>query len=332
MSIILIGSQALYNKFPEYRKPKLDYDIMATVEDFTRVARAFTEKHGQILKVEYTTDGNKVFAFFEDKFVLECEIIWPGSLTEELAKWVDQCEDWSDSYITMCNCEDGSCEGKEYIWIRTPPLEFLYMLKMSHRYKKNSPHFLKTMRDIQFMRQQGAELVDRQLEKLYKKRMKETYNYKHPNLKQTKKDFFTDDVPYKYDHDSIHRAISYLDAPAYTKVKDCQDEVYMKKANFFDSPEMIRILCVVEESMVLSLERAIIPFDLFNDPEKINQAFKMALFKVCTSITSGWFREYAWENYDRITYLFERDQHTYVKKFLKGLDSGIVLLYTKPAY
>jgi hypothetical protein len=50
----------------------------------------------------------------------------------------------------------------------------------------------------------------------------------------------------------------------------------------------------MEETYVLALERSLIPFPGKMQPR---DAFKLALQKVCTSITSGWFREYAWNNY-----------------------------------
>lgn len=37
------------------------------------------------------------------------------------------------------------------------PLVLLYTLKMSHEYLKDSPHFLKTMKDIQTMRKYNAQ-------------------------------------------------------------------------------------------------------------------------------------------------------------------------------
>lgn len=317
MSIVVIGSHAMKTLFPEYREPRWDIDIMATVEEFTRYAKYLAMENGSIVKIEHTPDGDKVFAFYENKMVLECEIAWPGSLTEKLA--------FCGHLFWEISQQDNAVDAI------IPSLDFLYMLKMSHRYKKNSPHFLKTMRDIQFMRSKGAK-IDPDMMKLYKARMKATYDYAHPKLNQNKKDFFTDDVPYKYDHDSIHKAIAYLDTPAYTKVKDCQDEVFMKKVNFFEAPEMIRLLCVIEESMVLALERSIIPFESFNNPERIDAAFKMALMKVCTSITSGYFREYSYNQYDTIMRLYRIDKQNFVKRFQWGLDFRIVLPYTKPAH
>lgn len=319
MAIVVIGSRALSHHIPDSRAPSFDIDMFGTIEDFTKYVKIVEADRKSPLKaVRYTKDGSKVYAFFQDQFVLECEIAWPNSLTEELMNFAMQ---QPGSTVNIV--------GGMPVW--TPHLDFLYMLKMSHRYKKNSPHFYKTMKDIQAMRAANAAITE-ELETIYKKRMKETYNYGHPNLKQSKKDFFTDDVPYKYDHDSIHKAIAFLDAPAYSKVKDVQDEVYMKKENFFDASEDIQLLCTVEESMVLSLERSIIPFDLFDDRLACGRAFMTALMKVCTSITSGWFREYSWENYDAAVNIWLADNQAYVERFKKGLDSGLVTPYTKPNY
>ena len=45
----------------------------------------------------------------------------------------------------------------------------------------------------------------------------------------------------------------------------------------------------------------------------------MALMKVCTSITSGWFREYAWENYDKVLDLYnELGEDDYVQRFQRN--------------
>ena len=51
--------------------------------------------------------------------------------------------------------------------------------------------------------------------------------------------------------------------------------------------------------------------------------------KVCTSITSGWFRQYAYEAYDRVVALDKRQSKTYVQKFKEALEKGLVKPYTK---
>lgn len=195
-------------------------------------------------------------------------------------------------------------------------LDDLYMLKESHKYLRNSPHFLKTMRDIHEFRKRDCKI--RNLE-LFKAREKDTYDYSHPNLKQNKQDFFTDEVEYTYDHDSIHEAMAHYDRPAYTFYAVEGEEVLSSKEKFFECYNPIRLMGVLEEAYVLALERSVIPYD--SDPDK---AFEMALMKICTSITSGWFREYAWENYDAVMLSYKWDYFRYVDRFKSALALGIV--------
>ena len=197
-----------------------------------------------------------------------------------------------------------------------------YTLKMSHRYLKNSPHFLKTMHDIHILRSYQCEIPD-VLKEWFKERERETYFYKHPKLNQKKDDFFNPDdgVIYKYDHDSIHQAVALFDRPAYTYYKDDQAEVWCSSEKFFNLQEEIRLAGVYEESAVLALERCLIPFDFNPSP---TQAFKKALEKVCTSITSGWFRKYAWENYYKVYEMHRNDPMKFVDNFYRGLKEGVV--------
>ena len=132
-----------------------------------------------------------------------------------------------------------------------------------------------------------------------------------------KENFFTNNVKYVYDHDTIHAAVKLLDRPAYTYYMQDGAEVNCDKIKFYEQPEIVRLCGVLEESYVLALERSVIPFK--SDPDK---AFKMALQKVCTSITGGWFREYAWQNYDKVLELYHK---SYVDKFNVALSKGEIL-------
>ena len=170
-------------------------------------------------------------------------------------------------------------------------LDVIYLLKMSHRFKKNSPHFLKTMRDIHNLRKLGAKIREEHKE-FFKIREKLTYNYSHPKLNKSKKDFFNDKIKYIYDHDSIHESVKIDVLPAYQYFKKEGQEVFCDMKKFESLPQRVKLNAVYEESCVLALERSIIPYN--TDYKK---AFLKSLEKVCTSITSGKFREFAWENY-----------------------------------
>lgn len=161
--------------------------------------------------------------------------------------------------------------------------------------------------------------LDAELTQIIAERTSITYK-KTPRLQNMQKEnFFTNNVKYTYDHDTIHVAVKMLDRPAYTYYMQDGAEVNCDKTKFEEQPEIVRLYGVLEESYVLALERSVIPFK--SDPDK---AFKMALQKVCTSITGGWFREYAWQNYDKVLELYHK---SYVDKFNIALSKGEILAF-----
>lgn len=204
-------------------------------------------------------------------------------------------------------------------------------LKMSHRYKKDSPHFLKTMVDIWALRNAGNVIPELLIKTgWFADREKDTYTYLHPKLNQTKSDFFnTEGVVYKYDHDSIHRAVALLLFPAYTFYMEDGAEVNCSKEKFFGVTQDIRLYGVYEEACVLAIERALVPFPNGMNPE---EAFKYALMKVCTSITSGWFREFAWEHYHEVLNTAKSEDFDYFDHFKSALIRGDILPYTGKLY
>jgi hypothetical protein len=174
------------------------------------------------------------------------------------------------------------------------------------------------MEDIWALRLSGhGNIVDAEF---FKDRQKATYDYGHPVLKATRDEFFKDDF-YTYDHDSIHRAVAVGDVPAYTLYMVEGEQVLTSREKFDALPAHVRLCGVLEESYVLALERAVIPHSA--NPAT---AFKMALSKVCTSITSGWFREFAWENYYKVASMFDPD---YVAKFEAAKARGEILPFSR---
>lgn len=284
-----------------------DLDLVGTYKE----VMDFANKFGTIREC-YPIDGGKKYIIKLRNQIIEAEIAWEGTLAEELCKLVE------DQYGYAPGCSSLNIEG-----LLVPSLDILYMLKMSHRYLKNSPHFLKTMRDIQKMRENGAVIRPEHVD-FYKKRVKETYWYNHPNLSVKKDAFFTGDgVQYIYDHDTIHLAMA-LDPegkPAYKFYQPKDSEVNVSKDLFYAQPEQIRLFGVLEEALVLALERSQIPYNFKPAPKA---SFDMALMKVCTSITSGWFRTYSWEHYDEVQALYPSD---YVDRFTVAVGFGLVKPY-----
>jgi hypothetical protein len=147
----------------------------------------------------------------------------------------------------------------------------------------------------------------------YKLRVKETYDYGHPKLNTTKDGFFRDNQIYQYEHDDIHKIMAHLEKPAYEFYKHDQSEVNVSKQLFFSVDEKIRLYGAIEEVMVLALERSQIPHEYKPNPK---WSFDKALEKVCTSITSGFFREFCYNNYYKIQNMYDPN---YVEKFKEAV-------------
>ncbi len=332
--MLLIGSRALVANYPELTgvRKTTDWDFICTIEQFT----AWHKHHKANLQFAVPTQQGKYYhARDKDGMNYEFELAWPGTSAELFLKHY------------------GLLEKKWTPEIGPVPAigPDLLLIKLSHRYKRNSPHFHKTMTDIHWLREKlGENYVAYFLglplnTEIMKLREAESYTYAHPKLNVTSKDFFTGDgVNYVYDHDSIHLAValdSYVQwgqpcpdgkvgclvahgkrvfSPAYTKYMKEGSEVMTSKAKFFSVPEQVRLYGVYEESCVLALERSQIPHGLGKEGGPTARwSFEMALMKVCTSITSGWFREYAWENYQKVLDLYnELGENDYIERFNKN--------------
>jgi hypothetical protein len=317
--MLLIGSRALVANNPELEGVRkcTDWDYICTIEQFT----AWHKANKANLQFAIPTQGGKYYhARGKDGMNYEFELAWPGTSADMLLQQYGIVGIYDEPVIAIN--------------------DDLYLIKMSHRYKRNSPHFLKTMSDIKFLRQKlGYAEAAKWLgfvpinEQIYKQRQAESYDYAHPKLNVSSKEFFTGDgVNYVYDHDSIHLAVA-LKVESYTVGADCDvhqrpkpaytfymkdgSEVMTSKDKFMGVHEHIRLYGVYEESCVLALERSQIPHGLGKEGGPTARwSFEMALMKVCTSITSGWFREYAWENYSKVLDLYnELGENDYIERF-----------------
>lgn len=300
--MIIIGSRALVVQLKEqdkkFYREYADLDFLCTEEEWKEESSIYSD-NTYVEIVERNGNKGHIKTVFGSH--IEYDIAQPGDSTDMLIKYCENTLDVLYDYGDI-----------------VAPLEVLYLLKMSHRFKKDSPHFFKTMRDIHFMRSMGVKIPG-ELDPILKLREKETYTYSHPNLDVKSKDFFKgDEVPYVYDHDTLHEAVAVLGVPAYKSYMKDGSEVMTSKEKFFAQEEHIRILGVYEEACVLALERSQIPFNFEIAPR---QSFVMALSKVCTSITSGWFREYAWENWNLVMKFYEKmGEDDYIKRFHQNKD------------
>jgi hypothetical protein len=303
--MILIGSVAASFCMPADLRETIDTDLVGTYDECC----AYIKKQKAYIKAYYPINSGKSYAIkFNTGVIEEIEIAWENSRAAK--------------FLEFMETQPRLAWGMEQPSIGIPELDVLYLLKMSHRYLKDSPHFLKTMKDIHTMRKHGAKIRPEH-QAFYEERMRDTYVYAHPKLNVDKSAFFDNEatgVFQKYDHDSIHEAVKHYPQPAYNYFKKSDEDVLCSKDMFYNLPEEMKLCAVLEEAYVLALERSLIPFPSGKTPK---EAFDMALMKVCTSITSGWFREYAWENYHKVQEFYNEN---YVQKFEDGVRSGVVTL------
>lgn len=326
--MLLIGSYALklLDEFePDTiltRVPR-DYDFIATYEEVESIVAQ--DPGGQRIKAVYPENGGRsmvlMLHFGHGTIVpLEFEIAWPGTTAAELLE---------DGWIHRTSIPEISEIGIRLPTCFLPNLNILYTLKMSHRFLKDSPHFEKTRQDILAMRKHGAWVPEHNKE-WFKRREKETYHYAHPSLAQSKNRFFAGDgVRYVYDHDSLHEAVKHHTQPIYKMFQKDGAEVAVDRDKWEALPRDFKLDSVLEESYVLALERSQIPFPGKKTPE---ESFKIALRKVCTSITSGWWREFAWENYDEVLDRYRTYDYPgwYMTAFAFGLRDGVVKKLQQP--
>ncbi|AFL47535.1 hypothetical protein ZZ1p0078 [Acinetobacter phage ZZ1] len=314
MRPLLIGSAAL-----AYHLDKMEIAHNIVPKDYDLIVQDEYDAKGISSVIqENAIETTPLVSITSKKFNTHTKAFKCDGVIFEITHPLDYTDDTSTSNLLLL-----SSYWKEYTTIngvicKVAPLDVLFMLKWSHRYLKNSPHFRKTMVTIRNLQKIGAKVYDEEWLKL---REKETYDYSHPKLNVSKSDFFNSNFAYVYDHDSIHNAVKVLDRPAYMYYMEYDQEVKSSREKFFAQPREIQLLGVLEEAYVLAIERVLIPNN-FN--VKPRQAFDMALEKVCTSITSGWFRQFAWENYELVSRMYDG---IYVDKFILARDSDKLIMH-----
>lgn len=307
--MILIGSRALCLRAPQLlKRAPLDFDWICTRDEFNEWMETHSHKVNPT-KVYELPEYHKMIV--EGSTNCEFELIEPGTSTELLADLV-----YNDK------------ESFETPFGFVPSLSLLFAIKDSHKYKKftyNSANFWKHCMDWHLMRAAGAS-IKLEHKTFHKLREQESYAaQKHPKLNVSKDDFFKDDgIEYLVEHDDIHVSVAPNGIPAYTHYLKDNEPVLSDMKKFLACPREIQLAGVVQESACLAIERAL----LTNHKNKMTpkQAWIFALAKIMTSITSGKFRKFAFENAFEILKLYPEN---YWEKFQEDLKSGAVRYINK---
>lgn len=143
---------------------------------------------------------------------------------------------------------------------------------------------------------------------------REAFPQGNPSLMQTKQDFFDDYVTKKYDHDYLHELVAFYEKPLYTRLLRNTELVWCEKEKWDTLSHSDKVKCVAEETFVIAIERFMIP-NAWKFPSKL--AYMKSLNKVCTTLCSGWFRDFAIDFYSEVMLKYDNQVFDAVKTTLK---------------
>lgn len=124
---------------------------------------------------------------------------------------------------------------------------------------------------------------------------------RQPSLKQSVDEFFDDAITKKYSHDWLHELVAFYDKPLYTHLQTNPNEAWCDKNLWNQLTHKNKLKCVAEEASVIAIERWLVPSG-WTHYKKL--AYLKALRKVCTTLTSGWFRDFSIDHYDELVGYF----------------------------
>lgn len=157
---------------------------------------------------------------------------------------------------------------------------------------------------------------DRKVLEIRTKMTMESYPQMSPSLKKTKDKFFDDFVIKKFDHDYLHEVVAFeRNNPMYKKMQNQSiDSVWCIKEKWDSFTHYEKLKCISEEATVIAFERFLIPkeYDF-----GMNVSYMMSLDKVCTTLTSGWFRDYAIDHYAELSTMYSKERFNVIKEHLK---------------
>lgn len=262
--------------------------------------------------------GSRALAWHNPDFKFKPDADWDIICREEekeyLLHWAgeDKRIEFHDyEHLNNSKFYDKEVDGEPYR-IHIASLGTLALIKRSHLWRdyKWDKHITQYHKFIQTLPYAySTEDLEERI-----KLTKEAYPQAQPKLNKTNEDFFDDAVEKIYDHDAIHELAAYYEEPLYVRLKDDQSSAWCKKELWDNLSHYDQLKCVAEETYVIATERFLVRNN-WKYPYK--QAYFDALKKVCTTLTSGYFRDKAIDYYPQIVSLFDTAKFNFIKENLK---------------
>lgn len=306
--MIVLGSKALHINLnhDSERFHRSDIDVVMSLDEFHN----FVAKNAQYLTKMVPTSATKFSVRLKNTRTqhYEIEIAFKKS-----AQWL-----LNNHHAIVAGHFTDDC-GNVF---EVANLEILYLTKKAHIHYPI--HYDKTIADYTLLKNKVNHDIVQTFQtyfKLRSKEIKERMNKRLPRLNRTNTEFFDRSknvVGYIFEHDDIHEAIKHYERPVYEMMKRDFSQAWCEKDMFYDLPQEYKIRCVQEEAYVIALERFIV---LKKGPQDHFEAYKAAVQRICTTLCSGFFRDFAVEHYFEV---LEAYSPNYVALFTEKLLNGEV--------
>ncbi len=303
--MLIVGSKALKYHFPNLNREVKDIDIIGTKGDIDYLIENLCPE--RVVSTKWLTTLFKIKK--KDSFFNTDNVeILNSTGSRSLSMYLKHREN-SEPFL----------HG-----LRWASKEVLLSLKKSHI---NFPiKFNKHIIDYNILLNELKEDKLRNITKLNFQETKERFGeLKTPSLKNKTTEFFGQSekfVKYFYVHDDLHKVMAHYNQPIYSDMQIDESNAWCEKSIWDGFEFDKKIKCVLEEAYVIALERKIIPMlNGISEPISSKSAFDWALMRICTTLCSGWFREFATDNWSKIVDQYDKD---YVLKFLEAEYSGLI--------
>lgn len=299
--MLVIGSRALAHHFPNHLIETNDWDYIGTEKE---VQKWFIDNNISYDILEYS--NLRVYKGILNNEIHEFEIAEVGNTGFD--------------YLEISKNKENTLEYAN--------LNILFSIKKSHIHQPLN--WFKHIEDYHLLKN---ILIEDHLKDITCKRIKETdirLNTKTPNLNKTVQEFVKESQSILnriYDHDDLHKIVAYYDEPLYFKIQPTPDKVMCSKDLWTNLSFEDKVRCVHEEAFVIALERKIIPmlFQKGNFYTK-EKAVEWALMRICTTLASGWFREFAINNFFEIK---KSLNYNFIDNFFEKYEKNAIKLYTE---
>jgi hypothetical protein len=288
--MLLVGSRAAQHYIPGFRDAK-DWDFVLPL----RGIFTFSVKYAKEIDFLVPQNEWKFKGRLKTGEHFEIEVADYNESTGQL--WGSRCD-----FDTTKPNPEGEC-----LFDRLPldvvDVEYQMLMKRSHLYW--NVHWEKSIADYHELKRHSLKL-QRKHQDFLRLRLAEnelkwgkipTVDYDVENAEFFDRSACVGRVFY---HDDLHEAVRYYNVPLYLACKSDKTKARLDRLMFelWDDEQKQRL--VREEAMVIALERVVIPKTLAGAPVDAQDAYSYALRRLCTNLSSGWFREYAIENWHQL--------------------------------